>query len=713
MQQLTLFSLLALGAAHTLVADRLDLPLEFCNSSYSAMEEPCISLSEGSVFSESAEPTTDGAALQVLLREFAGEPWTLQGRPPEIGLALSGGGSKSAPFAMGVVKRFADEDWLSRTDLLSSVSGGGYAAYFLYSRAWMRDAHPELLREKRTLGAQTHTVPRIKDFFADIRMEKYCDGCNPERIRKDLYTFDTRRYGMLGDASPSCLRHPLDSSRHQHYVACYQDVLSARPGGDSTNTTPRPWGAYTSGVLQTIATLPLHHFANTLFDWKVPISPTRSMYRTGIGRTYGTLPPSGIDAPDAMAGESFTFEGLRAVYDAECPAGCDSVPWWIINTTNDVAGSEHKAALSKTVFEITPASFGSGAYGYVNGVSIDRLRPLTPLDSVAAAGAFFDSLSSWDPAGMPEWTVFGALHMLNARWGYELPNYRVADSARTLHRFLPWPLYYANPRFYRTPESNYIRIADGGMSGDNTGAYALLRRGTRHIVISDGDYDLNRVKNASLSSLCTLSSTLGDSGYDIVFDGYPNSPAMTPRLGLAEICDGVAKHLRDEGDMRFSPYAWKKKVWTGTVLPRSDLPSSRLRPLLQGIRIYYIKAAVDYDELAVSRAAWDAHAICMGDKSLAGTMLALNGEPCGMVGYLLDGNSFQDAASMVWPQTSTVRATANSSANTYEAYRDLGWFLSGRLACIEHAPFADPGTCRKAMGLPERAEPRDDVAELP
>lgn len=699
MPRLLLLLVLTLVASHAHSTDRLSLPLDFCNpdsATAESPESPCI-FTGGAIFSKDSDELARDAALQALLREFAGEPWTTQGHPPDIGLAVSGGGSKSAPFAMGVIKRFADQDWLPRTDLLSSVSGGGYAAYFLYSRAWMRDAHPELVREQRTYSVKEPIVPRIKDFFADIRTEANCEHCDEASVRNDLYTPDVHRYGLLGDDPPSCLRFPVDTSRHQHYVACYQDVLSKHPGGSSTNITPKPWGAYISGALQTVATLPVHHFANTLFDWKVAVSPTRRMYRVGVGRTYGTLPRLDIDAEDLQAGENFTFEGLRAVYDADCPAGCDPVPWWIINTTNDVAGSEDKTVLSKTVFEITPTSFGSGTYGYVNGVGIDSLHSLTPLDTVAAAGAFFDSLSSWDPAGIPEWAVFGALHMANVRWGYELPNYRVANSARTMHRFLPWPFYYANPRFYRTPESNYIRIADGGMSGDNTGAFALLRRGTRHIVIADGDYDLNDARNASLSSLCTLSRTLGGIGYDIVFDGYPNDSDTTPSLGLAEICDSDLGQLHDDVDKRFSPYTWKKKVWTGTVLPLASTPPQRSRALLQGIRIYYIKAAIDYQELTDSRAAWAAKTICP-QRSTTDTMLAINGEPCGMIGYLLDSDNFKDPARMQWPQTSTVRDTANSSANTYKAYRDLGWFLSGRLACIEDAPFANADVCRNAMG---------------
>jgi hypothetical protein len=696
MLRLRILSLLFLSTSYAHADNSIELPLDFCNSVSNSSEFACIS-TESTVFSESAHRPVGDEAVEALLREFAGEPWTKQGRPPEIGLAVSGGGSKSAPFAMGVFKRFADEDWLARTDLLSSVSGGGYAAYFLYSHAWMRDAYPERIREKSTDDLET--VPSIKDFFADIRTEKHCEKCDPPGARNEIFTPDMDRYEKLGRGPSSCSVLPVNSSRHQYFAACYQDLLSTRPGGSSKTTTGRPWGAYTAGVLKTAISLPIHHAANSLFDWKVPLSPTRRMYRVGIGRTYGTLPGHEGGESDFEAAKSFTFDGLRALYDDDCPAGCDPVPWWIISATNDVVGSENKALLSKTVFEITPSSFGSGNYGYVNGIGIDRIRPLTPLDTVAAAGAFFDSLSSRRPLGIPEWGVFGALHVVNARWGYELPNYRVADSARTIHRFLPWPLYYANRRFYRTPESNYIRIADGGMSGDNTGAYALLRRGTRNIVMADGDQDLNG-RNVTLSSLCMLSKSIGAIGYDIVFDGYPDDPKISSEVSLAQICDSATGAVRDTEANRFGAYSWKKKVWTGTVRPLATALLTDSRPLLEGIRIYYIKSAVDFDELKESGNAWKENSDFCPENSRK-DVLALHGEPCGMIGYLLDSVNFQNIATMRWPQTSTVGDTANGSANTYEAYRDLGWFLSGRLACIKGSTFYDEQKCEKAKGTPQ------------
>ena len=43
-----------------------------------------------------------------------------------VGLALSGGGIRSATFSLGILQRLAEADILNRVDYLSTVSGGGY-----------------------------------------------------------------------------------------------------------------------------------------------------------------------------------------------------------------------------------------------------------------------------------------------------------------------------------------------------------------------------------------------------------------------------------------------------------------------------------------------------------------------------------------------------------------------------------------------------------
>jgi len=90
------------------------------------------------------DPTPDNAAaLQTL---FAQENAALAGRrrlamhkaesatadadssptPPRVGMAISGGGIRSATFALGLLRGLAQQGLLNRLDYLSTVSGGGF-----------------------------------------------------------------------------------------------------------------------------------------------------------------------------------------------------------------------------------------------------------------------------------------------------------------------------------------------------------------------------------------------------------------------------------------------------------------------------------------------------------------------------------------------------------------------------------------------------------
>src|SRR5262249_41987947 len=78
----------------------------------------------------------DARSTEVIEREKAYiEEWrhvTSVGRASDegektlSGLALSGGGIRSATFALGVTQAFAAQDLMRRFDYLSTVSGGGY-----------------------------------------------------------------------------------------------------------------------------------------------------------------------------------------------------------------------------------------------------------------------------------------------------------------------------------------------------------------------------------------------------------------------------------------------------------------------------------------------------------------------------------------------------------------------------------------------------------
>ena len=49
------------------------------------------------------------------------------------GLALSGGGVRSATFALGVMQSLVAHGWLDKVDYLSTVSGGGYLGAYISS----------------------------------------------------------------------------------------------------------------------------------------------------------------------------------------------------------------------------------------------------------------------------------------------------------------------------------------------------------------------------------------------------------------------------------------------------------------------------------------------------------------------------------------------------------------------------------------------------
>ena len=79
---------------------------------------------------------------ETLLPGSAGEPTTAvyptpfpaRGGDVDWGLALSGGGFRSAAFSIGVLKALYDQDILDDIDVISTVSGGGYASYWMYGK---------------------------------------------------------------------------------------------------------------------------------------------------------------------------------------------------------------------------------------------------------------------------------------------------------------------------------------------------------------------------------------------------------------------------------------------------------------------------------------------------------------------------------------------------------------------------------------------------
>src|SRR5262245_55757390 len=66
----------------------------------------------------------------------AGEPWVAFTPKDRFGLALSGGGIRSATFNLGLLQALAQLGVLRQVNYLSTVSGGGYVGGFWTT--WLR-----------------------------------------------------------------------------------------------------------------------------------------------------------------------------------------------------------------------------------------------------------------------------------------------------------------------------------------------------------------------------------------------------------------------------------------------------------------------------------------------------------------------------------------------------------------------------------------------
>jgi|GEM_PF-281313 hypothetical protein len=142
-------------------------------------ESPCFTQIIG-VFSTPKHRGADGAGVcqqDILLEETREIRWRRQaiGQPvPEqdpvrdlVGLAISGGGIRSATFSLGVIQALAHHGILKQVDFLSTVSGGGYAGCFLSTYLDSDEPGVGPGRGERPLssenGVDSHAIRHIRD----------------------------------------------------------------------------------------------------------------------------------------------------------------------------------------------------------------------------------------------------------------------------------------------------------------------------------------------------------------------------------------------------------------------------------------------------------------------------------------------------------------------------------------------------------------------
>lgn len=425
----------------------------------------------------------------------------------DLGVALEGGGTKAAAFSMGVLAGLQQTGLLdSRVKAIASVSGGGYAASYLFNRYldrlqagdragsdadWFKSCIPQYFMT----GEHWHLLSQLKDEIVDKGL-----GCGEIAVN-GLKFSDNKYYG---------------------HILTEHDVLLSNMD-ESTITTYR--GTAIAGLRlaelsgETLVAIPLQFLGRTLFRWPFNNAPSKFAYKSGLERAYGYSPDDWEPVKHDWFGVELCSRMTdRSLYALQQAHDQFHIPRWIIAATAPgYVGFDAWLRASprdpvRQQFEITYQGAGSGIYGYT-------AEPLeTPLDwydtlfcpgvksmpivpPVTSAAAFFDDeqlLVSQQPWRL----LFGIFQQFaDITWFSEMPNYNTADSDRYIANALPYPFYMLGQQ--QQSMTPYIHLQDGGNS-DNTGILPLLRRGYKHIVYAHATQDTT----AQWSSICHLKNQL-------------------------------------------------------------------------------------------------------------------------------------------------------------------------------------------------------------
>ena len=399
-----------------------------------------------------------------------------------IGLALSGGGARSASFNIGVLAGLNSISTLRELDVISTVSGGSYAAFWYYSKLYYlsryaKDTHDDIFKccySNAALIERDYGDKPENEAGADYRFQKH--------LRNNSLIL--KKYSLESDSG--------DKSHFGHFAPIVCRAIVEAP---------------TSNVLE-------------LFGSENNSLSARDYYREGIERTYGLYPDkkneTGRMDGDFLGqrnssfrnnGHKFRAESIylsslqRELYNKK--EGTPHAPVWVINTTvapyndfrfrrlyDDPISSE---PFAKSIYEITPFTIGSGTTEYMTVKEADQMRCnlrgdgemclRTVSDYVALSGAAVDVTPYTDSLGRLGLTLMSFA-------GIELGDYSI------------------NPKDLTDP----AYLSDGGHS-DNLGAYSLIKRGIKNIIISDAEAD----KYGQIQGLRRLQKHLEEENKQIVF----------------------------------------------------------------------------------------------------------------------------------------------------------------------------------------------------
>lgn len=379
-------------------------------------------------------------------RKWVREPDWASLPADRIGVALAGGGSKASAFGMGVLAGLDDIGYLGaqskaeaspRVALISSVSGGSYAAYYFFSQA--------ITDRQLGTGADPAHKTRYEHLFADGLTHTADNGTIfSEGLLKRLNEKQAHGEDLISNAVRTKGSTAL-LNRRQSVVRCTQDLLL--PGKCDREATgedgKRVWISNLGMLLPTALSLLPHHLFNSLFDMGVNMSPSRAIYRRGIGLTYGSTPLESYQGPlqhDRLTRSEKDKDEETVAHDKNTPFFFPRIPCPPGDANDNLTNAPPDARL-------LPADQLNGKKSFmINCRTIDRQRSPRSIDFNELKQHVYTS-GAQDKDELPFWVIQATATKYRSMGGW----FTTLERDPFLDSFEMTPLSFGSRRFGFVP----------------------------------------------------------------------------------------------------------------------------------------------------------------------------------------------------------------------------------------------------------------------
>ena len=430
-----------------------------------------------------------------------------------FGIALSGGGIRSATINLGLLKTLNRFGILKKADYLSSVSGGGYTHSYVQATAKAQGTMEDLFNEKHIAALREHG-------------EYLTPGKGIWKTANSLVLL----VAVVVSWFMSILSPLILFGIFYYAYDILAGLLSANPfaGTDAPAASIANWALYITGGV-----FVLHFFINILLSFHLGVSKFFNKIETVLiilliaayawiaVATFGSDQTNAEDLfpsllkiitlfvlgfyinPNAISlhrfyrnqlanlflqfSDNYRNIPLHQLFDAQSADPKNYLaPYPLINTClnlqNPGGDEKFKGVKASDYFLLSPLHCGSKLTGYQPTTFYDDYRNLTlPAAVTISAAAVNPGMGMYSSKTL---SVF--MTLFNARFGCWVSNPLVLKKAYAL---VWWPIYFFRELLGRIGSgAKMVNISDGGHI-ENFGAYELLRRGCRLIISVDAGED--------------------------------------------------------------------------------------------------------------------------------------------------------------------------------------------------------------------------------